>query len=143
MSKSDTSNATTPQLNRQDIDRMARERMDDRRRISALEETVEQLQAEIETLTNRVPSAEAKQYDEMDRVDKATVVCSKLRSEADSTGGRAAVKYKDIIRMFDGRPSPGHAYDIMDTAAEQDGFEIGTDPSAEKRLTYDRRRCED
>jgi hypothetical protein len=110
---------------------------------TAAVERVERLEAKVEAIDQRAPSPDKKTYDEMDRHDKATVIRSKLRAEAESTGGKARAKYKDIVRMFDGRPSAGHAYDLMETAAEGDGFALGTDPEGHKRLTFDARRVND
>lgn len=101
---------------------------------------MEQLEAKTDALEERAPEPSKKQYEDMDRSDKATVVQSKLRKEAESTTGAAKAGYKDIIRMFDGHPSPGHAYDIMETAAEGEGFNQGTDPEGTKRLTFNKQR---
>lgn len=106
-------------------------------RIDELETTVENLQAAVETLEDRAPDPNQKQYQQMDRADKATVVRSKLKDEATSTNGKAATTYKGVIRIFDGQPSAGHAYSIMETAAEVDGYEYGISPDGTKRLTYD------
>jgi hypothetical protein len=138
-----TTNDDTGNVIRDDIDRMAQERARDRARISELEQIVENLQAQIEVLQERAPSLEQQQYDRMDREDKATVVRSKLKQEADATNGTAAVAYKDVVRMFDGQPSAGHAYDIMDTAAQKEGFDIGIDPQGKKRLTHKTGRVND
>lgn len=105
------------------------------RRLEAAEERIDDLE-------NRAPDPESKDYDAMDKADKATVVRSKLRREAESTSGAASVKYKDVIRTFDGRPSSGHAYDIMAAAASADGFEYGEAPDGTKRLTFDRQKTE-
>lgn len=110
--------------------------------VATLQERVSELETAVETLDARAPDPEQKEYDNMDRSDKATVVRSKLRSEANATNGKARATYNDVIRIFDGRPSPGHAYDIMETVGEMDGFEMGTSPDGTKRLTYNERRCE-
>jgi len=120
---------------RNDIDRMARERAQDRARIAELAEVVENLQAEIDVLKDRAPSPSEKQYEQMSKADKAQVVRSKLKEEAKSRGGKAAVQYNDVIRMFDGRPSTGHAYDIIKTAAEAKGYDYNESPEGKKRLT--------
>jgi len=114
----------------------AEERMND------IEQRPTELEARVETVEKRAPSPSDQTYARMDKSAKATVVRSKLRDEAEGTTGKASMKYRDVIRVFDGKPSPGHAYDIMDTAAEGDGFDLGTDGDGEKRLTFNARRCE-
>jgi uncharacterized protein YydD (DUF2326 family) len=104
--------------------------------IERLTDRVEELETKVEVLEERAPDPNEKRYAEMDRSDKAAVVQSKLRNEAESTTGTAKATYKDIVRIFDGQPSAGHAYDIMDTAGEGDGFNMGTAPDGTKRLTF-------
>jgi hypothetical protein len=109
--------------------------------VERLTDRIEELEAQVEVLEERAPDPSKKQYDEMDRSDKAAVVRSKLKNEAESTTGTAKATYKDVVRIFDGQPSAGHSYDIMDTAAEGDGFNLGTSPDGTKRLTYNERRA--
>jgi hypothetical protein len=99
-------------------------------RIDALEDRID----ELETAT---PDAEAKEYGRMDKHDKAAVVRSKLREVAENTNGKAAFNYKDVIRVFEGQPSSGHAYDVMEVAGNADGFNYGESPGGTKRLTVD------
>lgn len=120
---------------RADIDRLARERAKDLQRISELENTVEDLQAKIEVLEDRAPDPSKKKYDEMDKSDKATVVREKLKKRAKATTGRAAMSYKDVLTIFDGHPSAGHAYDIMRSVGEAEGYDYDTDPEGQKRIT--------
>lgn len=123
-------------VSRDDIERLHQERAKDRKRIAQLEETVENLQAQIDALEERAPDPERKQYEEMDKSDKATVVKEKLKRVAQNTDGRAQAKYKTVIEWFDGHPSPGHAYDIMKVAGMADGYNYGETPDGTKRLTY-------
>lgn len=97
---------------------------------------VENLRAEVEVLEQRAPEPSKMDYDQMDKADKVTVVRQKLKKQAEGTNGRAAVTYKDVVRMFDGHPSAGHAYDLMETAATDDDYSYGESPNGEKRLTY-------
>lgn len=104
--------------------------------VADLQQEVERLSARVETLEEQTPDPARKSYGEMDKADKITVVRQKLKDEAENTNGRAAVFYKDVIRMFDGHASAGHAYNLMDAAANDDGFTYSEAPSGEKRLTY-------
>lgn len=104
---------------------------------------VENLQAQVGVLEDRAPDPSRQEYDQLDRTDKAQVVRSKLKSEANATNGRAKMEYTDVVRAFDGHPSAGHSYDIMETAAEGDGYTLGKGPDGTKRLTFDARSVND
>jgi len=110
--------------------------------VEQLQRRVTELEAKVDAMNERVPSPDQKAYEEMNKADKATVVRSKLKQEAEATNGRAAVTYKDVIRMFDGAPSAGHAYDIMDAAGETEGFDMGKSPDGTKRLTCNLRKLQ-
>jgi cell division septum initiation protein DivIVA len=117
-----------------------------RRKVKLLEEqnetlleTVEELEARVNTLEARVPEPAKQEYDQLDKHDKATIVRQKLYETAKSTNGKAAMSYKDVIAVFDGNPSAGHAYDIMGLAGERDGFNYGQGQDGSKRLTVDSR----
>lgn len=111
--------------------------------IEALTERVDALEDEVDDLKDRAPDPKRQAYEDLSRSDKVTVVCSKLRSEADATNGQAAAQYKDILRMFDGHPSAGHAYQLMNAAADRDGFQVGKSRDDTKRLTYNAARVND
>lgn len=104
--------------------------------IERLEEQMEALQSKVVELEQRAPEPGKQEYDALDRHEKATIARTKLRELAENGGGHAAMNYKDVIQLFDGHPSPGHAYDIMEAAGGREGFEYGKAPNGEKRLTY-------
>lgn len=115
-----------------------------RRKVKGLDERLNELEAEnadlrdrVDTLEARVPEPSAADYKQLDKHDKATIVRQKLADTAGSTNGKASMQYKDVITVFDGNPSAGHAYDIMDLAGQVDGFEYGRSPEGEKRLVVD------
>jgi len=108
--------------------------------VNDLLERVDELEDRVETLEQRAPEPTELEYEQMDRTDKAAVVQARLRDQAAGTTGKAAVTYRDVVGIFDGQPSAGHAYDIMETAAEAGPFKIDTSPADTKRLTYDQRR---
>ena len=121
-----------------------------RRKVNTLEDHLDDVEAEnddlrdrVRTLEQRVPEPSAEEYETLDRPDKATIVAQKLVETAEATNGKASMGYKDVIAVFDGRPSPGHAYDIMELAGERDGYHYGASPSGEKRLTFDLDRVND
>jgi chemotaxis regulatin CheY-phosphate phosphatase CheZ len=96
---------------------------------------VENLEAKIEVLENRAPDPSQKAYEDMDKADKVTVVRQKLKDVAENTNGKAAMTYKDVLAIFDGRPSAGHAYDIMRSVKEVDGYDYGQNREGQKRIT--------
>ena len=110
-----------------------------RRRINYLHERVEELEElkdRVETLEARVPEPSSLDYDQMDKHDRATVIQSRLEETARSTNGKASMGYKDVIATFNGEPSPGYAYDLMELAGQGEGFNYGEDPDGGKRLTF-------
>jgi len=104
---------------------------------------IDDLEDKVDALNDRAPDPKRKAYADLSREDKVTVVCSKLRAEAGAPTGAAAAEYKDILRMFDGEPSAGHAYQLMDAATNRDGFQVGKNAGGTKRLTYNATRVND
>jgi len=109
----------------------AREGLDN---VQDLQERVAELEDRVTTVEQRAPDPSAKSYDEMDKSDKVTVLRSHLKQQAEGTNGRAALSYRDVIGVFEGHPSPGHAYDLMEQAATAEGFAYDTDYDGNKRV---------
>lgn len=103
-------------------------------RLDDLEAENESLRERVDTLEARVPEPSAVEYERLDKHDKATIIRQKLADTASSTNGKASMQYKDVIAVFDGNPSAGHAYDIMNLAGQIEGFKYGSSPKGEKRL---------
>lgn len=112
----------------------ARERAAMRQRMTELESLVGELTERIQELEARAPDPGDQAYDAMDKSDKATVVRDKLYKQALATNGKDAIDYKDVMRIFDGNPSPGHAYDIMEKAGNAPGYNYADGPDGGKRL---------
>ena len=88
----------------------------------AAAERVEELEdrvSELEELVDPDPGSVA--YEQLTRDQKVHRVRVALLEQAND-GKPPAMKYKDVQWLFDGRPSPGHAYDLMELAAEADGY---------------------
>lgn len=103
--------------------------------VETLDNRVTELETRLESVEDRAPEPSKMKYDSMDKADKATVIQQKLRSTAEATNGKASMDYQDVISVFDGNPSPGHSYDILETAGEKQGYNYGTSPEGTKRLT--------
>lgn len=112
----------------------ALERTKMRQRITELESLVGELTERLQEVEARAPDPGDQAYQAMDKSDKATVVRDKLYKQALATNGLDAIGYKDVIRMFDGNPSPGHAYDIMEKAGNAPGYDYTKGPDGSKRL---------
>jgi len=67
------------------------------------------------------------------QTERGLVDLAWARMEVPDQGGKAWFDYNDVKALFGNRPSNGHAYDLMEIAAELDGFEYGTF-HGEKRL---------
>lgn len=76
--------------------------------------------AELQELVD--PDPGATEYQQLTKPQKVSRVRSALVEEAEKRGGRAALHYDDVKWLFDGHPSAGHCYDLMERAAELDGF---------------------
>jgi len=88
---------------------------------------IRDLEAENERLRDRVAELEATQPDTDgypdDRDTRIGMVRSHLIERARNQHGKAAIDYKDVkYGVFQGEPSPGHCYDLMERAADMDGF---------------------
>lgn len=92
-------------------------------RIDALEDENERLSerlSEIEAIVD--PDPGQVQYDQLSSDQKVRKIREKLVNLASNTDGRGSLGYKDVMQLFDGHPSAGHCYDLMERAATSDGF---------------------
>lgn len=90
--------------------------------LAYLKQEVRELRTAIERIEQVVDTGSgAARYEDMSRKDKVRKVRAYLVDQA--RNGRAYLTYDAVLAIFDGRPSPGHAYDLMDLAGQADGFE--------------------
>ena len=89
--------------------------------------------AELEELVDPDPGGVA--YEQLTRDQKVHRVRVALLEQA-TAGNAPVMKYDDVRWLFDGKPSPGHAYDLMELAASADGYvyEEGGHGSGQKRI---------
>lgn len=86
------------------------ERIDDlENRVSELEEVVD-------------PDPGNVDYEQLTKEQKVFRVRKHLLKRATNTDGKASMKYKEIMALFDGHPSPGHCYNLMERAGEMEGY---------------------
>ena len=89
--------------------------------------------AELEELVDPDPGGVA--YEQLTRDQKVHRVRVALLEQA--TAGKApTMKYDDVRWLFDGKPSAGHAYDLMERVANADGYvyETGGHGDGQKRI---------
>lgn len=112
---------------------------------SALEDHVDDLEAEIERLEYRVAELEVAtpdettDYSELSQDEKIGRVRQELMQRANAApSGKAQIEYKDVLwSVFDGEPSAGHVYNLMKSAGRADGFEYADPTDGNKRVTVD------
>lgn len=114
------------------VDALRRQLKDRTRRVEDLEDRV----AELEELVDPDPGGVA--YEQLTRDQKVHRVRVALLEQA-TAGKTPVMKYDDVRWLFDGKPSPGHAYDLMELVAEADGYvyEKGGHGKGQKRIRVD------
>jgi hypothetical protein len=96
-------------------------------RINDLSERV----SELEQVVDPDPGSQA--YEQMTKAQKVHRLRVALLEQA-AEGKIPSMKYKDVLWLFDGHPSAGHCYDLMERAAEADGYHYDTNNNDEKRI---------
>ena len=89
--------------------------------------------AELEELVDPDPGGVA--YEQLTSDQKVHRIRVALLEQA--TAGKApTMKYDDVRWLFDGKPSAGHAYDLMERVANADGYvyETGGHGDGQKRI---------
>jgi len=122
-----------------EVARLSKELAQLRGRITALEEqgvdvddveavdqdAIEGLQEDIEELRHIVNvDLDGKSYEQLTPDDKVREIQATLVEEAVGRQTRAAaMDYRDVKWLFNGRASTGHVYDLMQRAGSESGFE--------------------
>lgn len=97
-----------------------------------LQDRVEDLETENAQLRDRLadleeivdPDPASRDYTELSREQKVHRVRRALVEQAATQQtGKTSMAYDDVQWLFDGHPSPGHAYDLMELAGNLAGFE--------------------
>ena len=100
-----------------------------KQRLDELEERV----AELEELVDPDPGGVA--YEQLTSDQKVHRIRVALLEQA-TAGNAPTMKYDDVRWLFDGKPSAGHAYDLMERVANADGYvyETGGHGDGQKRI---------
>lgn len=106
-----------------------------RRMLNYLRDRVEDLETENESLRERLANLESivdpdpsADYSELPKSRKVYKLRKALVEEAAQATGTAKMDYKEVRWLFDGQPSVGHTYDLMELAGQLDGFSYDTEP---------------
>lgn len=83
-----------------------------------LRERLGKLESVVDTDFNEVG------YERMERDEKVRYIRWKIAQIARNTNGKAMMDYKDVMTLFDGKPSPGHTFDLMSEVANKEGFDF-------------------
>lgn len=95
-----------------------------RQRVDTLEDTNGDLRERIAELEDLIhDDLREFEYHQLTKKDKVRQLQDELKHRAeDANNGRASMNYKAVKWHFDGQPSAGHAYDLMELAGEAQGF---------------------
>jgi len=97
-----------------------------------LRRQVADLKAEVD------PDPGSKDYEQLTRAEKVRRIREQLVDIAESNHNeKAAMKYKEVMMLFDGHPSAGHCYDLMERAGELGGFAYNENAEGTKRVQVD------
>lgn len=111
------------------VDALRRQLKERTRRIEDLEDRV----AELEELVDPDPGGVA--YEQLTSDQKVHRIRVALLEQA-TAGNAPTMKYDDVRWLFGGKPSAGHAYDLMERVANADGYvyETGGHGDGQKRI---------
>jgi len=100
-------------------------------------ESLEERLAEMEELVDPDPGGKA--YEQLTKDQKVHRVRTALLEQAgNARNGKAKMNYKEVMWLFDGHPSAGHAYDLMERAGSIDGYAYdAAGGDGEKRVRVD------
>lgn len=104
-----------------------------------IEDVVDDLKQRLRAVESAVDTdLDGKAYGELTRKDKVRQIQTALINEATgSPTDKAAMDYQEIRWLFNGQPSTGHVYDLMDFAGQEDGFDYDRRDGKNNRLTVD------
>lgn len=92
--------------------------------VDAALERIDDLEAETAELQGAVDTdLHFREWKEMTKKDKVRRIQAELVESAQETqNGKDSMDYQDVIWLFNNRPSAGHVYNLMEVAAEGEGF---------------------
>lgn len=105
------------------------------------ERTIIELQNQLAELQATRPDRD-REYNTLNREEKISIIQEELVERAKvRQNGKASIDYNDVKALFSkeygGCPSPGHTYDLIEDAAEQDGFSYDNAKRGQYQLVVD------
>lgn len=92
------------------------------RKLNTQKDTIETLESRVAKLEQVVdPNPGSTDYDQLTRPQKVHRIRVALLEEA-KDGKPPIMKYDDVRWLFNGNPSPGHCYDLMELVADAEGY---------------------
>lgn len=121
----------------QEMDALSRGNAYLRERVDELEAENESLRGEVAELGEVVdPDPGSREYASLSKAQKVhRLRRTFVEQAARAMTKRAKMEYTDVIWLFDGHPSPGHAYDLMRAAGNLDGFQYDESGERQNRIT--------
>nr|WP_152417706.1 hypothetical protein [Haloferax larsenii] len=112
--------------------------------IEAPREDLAESEQERERLVFRVGKLEAilpdetTPYDQLSREERIMRVQDYVMERSYASNGRFSITYDDVLwSVFDGEPSAGYCYKLMQLAAQEDGFSYGESDGKKLRVDLD------
>lgn len=105
-----------------------------KRKVNHQAERIDQLEEQVAELLQVVDTdMAAVDYEKKTRKDKVREIRTALYRNSNANG-RATMNYREVVALFNGHPSPGHAYDLMQLVANADGYEYRERTEGENKI---------
>lgn len=85
-------------------------------KLDEIDERLRRVERVVDTDPDRV------EYSEMTKEQKVYRIRQELVENAVATDGTWSLKYRDVMALFNGQPSAGHIYNLMEAGGQMDGF---------------------
>jgi predicted nuclease with TOPRIM domain len=90
--------------------------------LDALESRISNIEDRLRDVERVVSAPDRLEWTEMSKDQKVFRVRQKLVELASNQDSTASLHYDDVQMLFNGQPSAGHAYNLMEAAGEANGF---------------------
>jgi phage shock protein A len=124
---------TEPDITPRDALEIARNALQE---VHQLSDRVHELEQQVERLESKCVDLDS-EYAEMSKAEKVATIRHKLIQRAQESNGKAKLDYNDVRLLFDDKPAASYTYDLMETAAEERGYEYQAPASDNNRIVVD------
>lgn len=92
----------------------------------------------LEDVEDRVDDPKTLEWEEMSKAQRVSRIRQHLAERAESSPyGKASMDAGEIDSLFNGHPSTGYTYKLMDAVAQADGYDVDKPKNGNKRVTVD------